>query len=1114
MASTCRICRRVNPLDAMFCYYDGVALDAAHASGPLAAGVKPFHAPFVLPSGRSCRTFDELVMACDTDWEAGKDVLVSGFLEGFLGGLGRVDLAMAARQASKAPDNDLALDDFLTKLPSTIRGPAKLQVDTTEFNLGEVPFGSERRWTLELHNGGAGLLHGTVSCASTPWLAVGDLPAGPQKYYKCRHETTVPVQLVGKALRAGSRPLVGKIVVESNGGMVEIPVTVSVPVKPYPDGLLAGAKTPRQIAEKSRAAPKEAAPYFSSGAVAGWYATNGWTYPIQGPAAFGIGAVQQFFEALGLVTPPKVTISTTNVEFKGAVGATLDHVLEVETVEKRPVFAHAISQAAWLQVGKISILRQTARIPLIIPSVPSMPGETLEAQVLVSANGNQRFSVKVTVAITPGLRAVRVSSSPAAAVNLVDALTGPVLDLSPAPPALPSMLTLPPPPPIMPPLPPSFYQPPMPELLPIPVQAAPPPPPPLSFDVDPVPFPLPSKSAPFDFTAAAPATLPTRSSGVVATPAPARDLYRSAPDESSGTAKKALLHALPLCAIVLGLGGMLWHDYRLPARDDGPPSVVIEPPEPPERNDPLPTFEAEEADLPINPSPYLRLSFHNKHLNDNDVPDSLRDPTMRFGLLMLGAKDPKDPRKLKRLTFHENGLSNNVCIRVDGKDYLFGQATPGGGWIERDVPLGKDKDRIIDGRKSVWATGPAPNRIVVTQIAEIVPSEPIRGETKRRLDTCLIHYEIKNEAKMPHKVGLRFLLDTYIGTRDGVPFTIPGQPGLCDTEKEFNRATDVPDFIEVLENDDPVNPGTVARVQFHVGKQLEAPERVVLGGWPNPLLARLPAYQKSARGPFTMWEVPHVSMQKRNVPATSPREKVETIEADSCVTLYWDEKPLGAGQTRKVGFGYGLGSVSSQESGGKLLLSVGGRMARDVPFTLTALVSHPDGESLSLSLPDGFCIAEGQETQKVPPVPADAARQVSTVTWKLLPTRAGEFRVKVTSSKGPSQTTAVTIRESGNLQLAVSGRMGRDTEFTLTAFVWRPADGEKLTLTLPDDMKVNDGQETQTVPRVAATAERPVGSVTWKLQSSKAGEFPLKVTSSQGNSQTIMVTIRPRGVFD
>src|SRR5690349_11144716 len=105
MPLVCRICSRANPADALYCYHDGVALNNhAGASGPVAIGARAFHNPFVFPSGRSCRTFDELVLACEANWSEAEELLRQGWLEGFLGGLGRADLARAARQAAQASD--------------------------------------------------------------------------------------------------------------------------------------------------------------------------------------------------------------------------------------------------------------------------------------------------------------------------------------------------------------------------------------------------------------------------------------------------------------------------------------------------------------------------------------------------------------------------------------------------------------------------------------------------------------------------------------------------------------------------------------------------------------------------------------------------------------------------------------------------------------------------------------------------------------------------------------------------------------------------------------------------------------------------------------------------
>src|SRR5258707_12993995 len=96
----------------------------------------------------------------------------------------------------------------------------------------------------------------------------------------------------------------------------------------------------------------------------------------QGPSSSGLGAVQQFFEALGLTPPPKVDISERSVALRGDPGQPLRHALEVKAKEKRPVYAHAVSNQPWLEVGRAKLNGRTAPIPLVVPSVPDRQGET------------------------------------------------------------------------------------------------------------------------------------------------------------------------------------------------------------------------------------------------------------------------------------------------------------------------------------------------------------------------------------------------------------------------------------------------------------------------------------------------------------------------------------------------------------------------------------------------------------------------------------------------------------------------------------------------------------------------------------------------------------------
>src|SRR5438067_1726817 len=106
MSSQCPACHRVNPQQARYCYYDGATLGGTTSTGPIQVGSRPFLSPFVFPSGRNCKTFDELVRAAEDEWDAARDMLKQGYFVGFLGGLGRADLAQAAREAAREPDAD------------------------------------------------------------------------------------------------------------------------------------------------------------------------------------------------------------------------------------------------------------------------------------------------------------------------------------------------------------------------------------------------------------------------------------------------------------------------------------------------------------------------------------------------------------------------------------------------------------------------------------------------------------------------------------------------------------------------------------------------------------------------------------------------------------------------------------------------------------------------------------------------------------------------------------------------------------------------------------------------------------------------------------------------
>jgi hypothetical protein len=1025
MHRQCQECRRLNPAEAAYCFYDGTPLvngTGAAEGASIDFSTWAFPHPFVFPSGEKCHNFLQLALACHRHPEETIEALRGGFLAAFFSALGRVDLAMTSSTLAREPDADRALDGLLAKLPGSPLGEAKLEVEPLARNLGVLQVGEDRRFELTLSNKGERLVYGKATVEDCPWLVLGDSGAA-DKVFQFFDQAVIPVQVRGDRLRAYSKTQKGEIDVETNAGNFIVVVQVMVPVKPFAEGMLSGAASPRQVAEKAKANPREAAVLLENGAVARWYAANGWEYPVQGPTATGIAAVQQFFEVLGLVKTPKVELSEQAITLRGQPGERLEYTLTAVTQEKRAAVAHGVSDQPWLVVGKTAFRGQTASIPLIVEAVPNQPGQVLTAGVKVAANGGQRFDVPVTLHVDEGVFSGNgggqwdtderpVLESPVAAqTSLPTPLPIPIAVESPhsefpdAPGTsdIPELLEPPPPEPILVPDPernppwsrplessegacvgggwsendaippdaicrePSRRQPAGPESSTGRAGVA-------SDTLMPGPARAPTDGT--GFSAGLPPTRCGAPPGPMSEPAPgAVALAPPAPIRR----RQWLFRLLPVGIVVLGLLTAVTRDalFREPIEE------------------PLPEVDYDH--------PILDVRFHDV-LPQGDF---VGKPSMRFG---LGITDPKDQSRFQtRLIFDEYGRTCNVCVRIDKHiEYLFGVEQ--GSWEgAMRQPLGKEKtsNRPLIGAKCVWVrNGPPP--IAITQWVEIVPGGLSADGKKRLLDTCLVRYDITNRDKVPHSVALRFLLDTFIGSNDGVPFTIAGAQELCDTVKVFRRPEEVPDYISALERQDVKDPGIVAYLSLKYGGSLEPPTRVTLGAWPDARLRNIPG-GATANLHKTGWEVPELSMALVKNP--------ENPNGDSAVTMYWDDREVTPGKSRTVGFAYGLGSITGEKSGGQLGLTAGGELVADKEFTLTAYVKNPaPGTTITLGLPRGLELVAGRMTENVPAIPPGASSPYSPVTWRVRASRSGVRRVKVSLNSGATLTHKVVIRAAGFLR--------------------------------------------------------------------------------------------------
>jgi hypothetical protein len=345
-----------------------------------------------------------------------------------------------------------------------------------------------------------------------------------------------------------------------------------------------------------------------------------------------------------------------------------------------------------------------------------------------------------------------------------------------------------------------------------------------------------------------------------------------------------------------------------------------------------------------------------------------------FGVVMLDAHDPENKDAYKKLTYDIDGSKNNTVVKIDGAEHFFGYRTADNVWVgPKRVEVPKPRHGWVSKMRFRG------EQVLVTQHVEIVP-----GKTGF-LDTCLVYYAVRNQGTLPHKVGLRILLDTYIGDNDGVPFTIPGRKGFVTTKEDL-AGDQVPDYIEVVERpNDAENPGTMARLALKgirlPGIELTEPDRLCIGRFP---------------GARTRWDWRPQDMTDK-----------EGGAPDSAVAIYWPYKELEPKETRHMAFTYGL---SQLDIGDRLVVSAPSSVVPGREFVITCYVyNSSQGQKVKLDLPEGLALASGEKEEKV----VDEAAARTQVFWRVKADKEGKFPVAATSGRGRSRATQVIVKLAG-----------------------------------------------------------------------------------------------------
>jgi len=344
-------------------------------------------------------------------------------------------------------------------------------------------------------------------------------------------------------------------------------------------------------------------------------------------------------------------------------------------------------------------------------------------------------------------------------------------------------------------------------------------------------------------------------------------------------------------------------------------------------------------------------------------------PDGRFGLRTT-VGDPHNPGDDdKNLTFSEVGETSNTRVWVDGETPIYG-------YEGQFVTSPQAQDR---GMTCSWRY----QNVQFTQNLALVV-----GSTTNRWDTMRIEYVMENTDTVTHEVGLRLMIDTLIGDNDGVPFVLAGREGIVNRGLEL-QGDDVPASVQALEQADLASPGTIVNLTLR-GRDATPPDRLVISAWLDEDMA---------------WEY---FAQAGGTGFPLDRGAVRGNTPDSAVGLYYNPQPLGPGERRTVVVYYGLGGITSVETGNPYLSLAMDRQANEgEAFWIAAYIGNPkDGQSVTIEVPPELILERGETTQPVP-----AGTTFAQVQWLVRATRPGaDVRVRVTlQPDGIAEEQTVTI---------------------------------------------------------------------------------------------------------
>jgi hypothetical protein len=551
-----------------------------------------------------------------------------------------------------------------------------------------------------------------------------------------------------------------------------------------------------------------------------------------------------------------------------------------------------------------------------------------------------------------------------------------------------------------------------------------------------------------------------------------------------------LLDGCLACGLLAALGTVFAIDLLTLKKAPVPPpvAVTVDEPPPPPPPPPPPVLVAEDTSEVPPPPPPLSAEPLKPIDRTNHVNLGFINGGARFGL--------STQARSKRLTFSIFGKTNNTRIRIDKADEILGS---GIGIVKRQIPISAETRDVADGKKDGTeenvpaGTLPPPPYYYVWAYQGIDVEQVVDyavGDTSLKMDAILVKYTLTNRSRKTRSVGLRTLLDTFIGKNDGVPFYVPGQEGIIQNTLILEGKS-VPEYVLALENPRLEDPGTVVQLTFGA-ENSERPVKLVLSRFPYR-----ETFQEPEPDADAAWDW-------RPVPKAP-------FGNDSAVGFYYESRPLEPGQSRSFSYTYGLGSLSSVETrNARLSLSAGGSFEAGRKFRLMALVNPAKpGQQLEIVLPGGLTLAPGETAVKALSAPPGGGPSQESWVVAIEANASGTPAINVRLiPDGIEESYGVNVQNPRPaLRLTTAGIPQAGGRIWVVANIHNGKPGQQVTLTLPPGCRLDPGSAaTQPVP-----AENP-GQVKWlvTLEPTLLGTATVSATMApEGNSDAATFDVKP-----